>query len=148
MAFLADAEERGVLRQSGIVYEFRHLRLRHQLASQHPSLSLLLASKTVAVICSYNGPLLRDFLKKRIGEWSPNSTAPWSKPFWYLRFRQYASGLHEAKDLMIGRPAKGITDEGIGYSKVFRGVDEGQSWVMCARPGERPALAATRMEKS
>lgn len=32
MSFLADAHQRGVLRQEGAVYQFRHLELQHQLA--------------------------------------------------------------------------------------------------------------------
>ena len=35
MAFLADAHHRGVLRQSGGVYQFRHARLQHHLAQIH-----------------------------------------------------------------------------------------------------------------
>ncbi|MGW6795539.1 hypothetical protein [Streptomyces chartreusis] len=34
MAFLDEAHRRGVLRQSGAYYEFRHLRLQRQLASE------------------------------------------------------------------------------------------------------------------
>jgi hypothetical protein len=34
MAFLADAHEKGVLRQSGAVYQFRHIELQHRLASR------------------------------------------------------------------------------------------------------------------
>ncbi|MEZ0094419.1 hypothetical protein [Streptacidiphilus sp. EB129] len=32
VAFLDDAYQRGVLRQTGAVYQFRHLRLQHHLA--------------------------------------------------------------------------------------------------------------------
>ena len=35
MAFLTDAHRRGVLRQSGGVYQFRHARLQHHLAQIH-----------------------------------------------------------------------------------------------------------------
>ncbi|GHF52317.1 hypothetical protein GCM10010218_37210 [Streptomyces mashuensis] len=35
VAFLEDAYERGVLRQSGAVYQFRHTRLQHHLARAH-----------------------------------------------------------------------------------------------------------------
>src|SRR6266568_2279147 len=35
MAFLSDAHLRGVLRQSGGVYQFRHARVQHQLAQSH-----------------------------------------------------------------------------------------------------------------
>jgi MFS family permease len=34
MAFLADAHRRGVLRQAGAVYQFRHIELQHRLASR------------------------------------------------------------------------------------------------------------------
>jgi hypothetical protein len=34
MAFLADAHRRGVLRQAGPVYEFRHIELQHRLANR------------------------------------------------------------------------------------------------------------------
>ena len=34
MAFLADAHQRGVLRQAGAVYQFRHIELQHRLASR------------------------------------------------------------------------------------------------------------------
>jgi hypothetical protein len=34
MSFLADAHQRGVLRQAGAVYEFRHLELQRRLASR------------------------------------------------------------------------------------------------------------------
>lgn len=38
MAFLADAHRRGVLRQSGAVYQFRHLQLQQQLAARPTAL--------------------------------------------------------------------------------------------------------------
>jgi hypothetical protein len=34
MAFLADAHHRGVLRQAGAVYQFRHIELQHRLANR------------------------------------------------------------------------------------------------------------------
>jgi hypothetical protein len=34
MDFLADAHKRGVLRQSGGAYQFRHIELQHQLATR------------------------------------------------------------------------------------------------------------------
>jgi RecA/RadA recombinase len=34
MSFLADAHKRGVLRQAGAVYQFRHIELQHQLATR------------------------------------------------------------------------------------------------------------------
>jgi len=34
MAFLGDAHKRGVLRQAGAVYQFRHLELQHRLATR------------------------------------------------------------------------------------------------------------------
>ena len=34
MAFLADAHRRGVLRQAGAVYQFRHIELQHRLATR------------------------------------------------------------------------------------------------------------------
>lgn len=35
MSFLTDAHQRGVLRQVGAVYQFRHIRLQQQLSAQH-----------------------------------------------------------------------------------------------------------------
>lgn len=35
MSFLADAHQRGILRQSGAVYQFRHIELQHRLASRN-----------------------------------------------------------------------------------------------------------------
>jgi hypothetical protein len=37
MGFLADAHQRGVLRQAGAVYQFRHIELQHRLASRGAS---------------------------------------------------------------------------------------------------------------
>ena len=37
MAFLDDAHRRGILRQAGGVYQFRHARLQHYLAAERPS---------------------------------------------------------------------------------------------------------------
>ena len=34
MGFLADAHRRGVLRQAGAVYQFRHMELQHRLATR------------------------------------------------------------------------------------------------------------------
>ena len=34
MSFLADAHRRGVLRQAGAVYQFRHIELQHRLATR------------------------------------------------------------------------------------------------------------------
>jgi hypothetical protein len=36
LRFLADAHRRGVLRQMGAVYQFRHIRLQERLAARHP----------------------------------------------------------------------------------------------------------------
>ncbi|MGI5374189.1 hypothetical protein ACQEV2_08060 [Streptomyces sp. CA-251387] len=36
MAFLADAHDRGVLRRTGVVYQFRHIELQHRLADSEP----------------------------------------------------------------------------------------------------------------
>jgi hypothetical protein len=37
VSFLDDAYQRGVLRQAGAVYQFRHARLQHHLAQAHPT---------------------------------------------------------------------------------------------------------------
>jgi hypothetical protein len=37
MGFLADAHRRGVLRQAGAVYQFRHIELQHRLATRRPN---------------------------------------------------------------------------------------------------------------
>jgi hypothetical protein len=37
MNFLADAHQRGVLRQAGAVYQFRHIELQHRLANRDAS---------------------------------------------------------------------------------------------------------------
>jgi len=37
MSFLADARERGVLRQVGTIHQFRHIELQHRLAQRPPS---------------------------------------------------------------------------------------------------------------
>ena len=37
--FLADAHRRGVLRQVGAVYQFRHIELQHRLATRPSSLN-------------------------------------------------------------------------------------------------------------
>jgi hypothetical protein len=34
MSFLEDAHRRGVLRQTGAVYEFRHIELQHRVATR------------------------------------------------------------------------------------------------------------------
>jgi hypothetical protein len=34
MSFLADAHRRGVLRQAGAIYQFRHIKLQHRLANR------------------------------------------------------------------------------------------------------------------
>ena len=36
MDFLTDAHTRGVLRQEGAVYQFRHIELQHRLATRQP----------------------------------------------------------------------------------------------------------------
>jgi hypothetical protein len=36
MRFLADAHQRGILRQAGAVYQFRHIELQHRLATRPP----------------------------------------------------------------------------------------------------------------
>src|SRR5690242_16855571 len=72
MAFLADASERGLLRRSGAVYQFRHIRLRQELSAQHPRVSRGLTSMLVKVLHNI-GPV-----RKRASRWSPPSTAPWS----------------------------------------------------------------------
>ena len=37
MSFLADAHKRGLLRQAGAVYQFRHIELQHRLANRDAS---------------------------------------------------------------------------------------------------------------
>jgi hypothetical protein len=39
MGFLADAHRRGVLRQAGPVYQFRHINLQHRLATREPEVA-------------------------------------------------------------------------------------------------------------
>ncbi|WP_206307164.1 hypothetical protein [Streptomyces sp. F001] len=39
MSFLADAHRRGVLRQVGAVYQFRHLELQRRLAARYSELT-------------------------------------------------------------------------------------------------------------
>ncbi len=39
MDFLADAHRRGVLRQAGSVYQFRHIELQHRLAAREPEMA-------------------------------------------------------------------------------------------------------------
>ena len=39
MSFLADAHQRGVLRQAGAVYQFRHIELQHRLATREPEVA-------------------------------------------------------------------------------------------------------------
>jgi hypothetical protein len=40
LRFLADAHRRGVLRQTGAVYQFRHVRLQEHLAATHPLMTI------------------------------------------------------------------------------------------------------------
>jgi hypothetical protein len=37
MEFLADAHQRGILRQAGPIYQFRHIELQHRLAAKKPA---------------------------------------------------------------------------------------------------------------
>lgn len=85
MIFLTDARQRGVLRQSGTVYQFRHACLQDQFADQYPRLSRCLASAAVCGIRGYKGPLWG-----LARTWSPKSTAPWSQPFRAVRFQEFA----------------------------------------------------------
>ena len=41
MSFLADAHRRGVLRQAGAFYQFRHIELQHRLANRDASVNSL-----------------------------------------------------------------------------------------------------------
>ena len=49
MSFLTDAHRRGVLRQVGAVYEFRHIELQHRLASRDADEQQAAASPATAV---------------------------------------------------------------------------------------------------
>ena len=154
--FLEDAADRGILRQSGSLYQFRHIRLRQQLAAQYPRLSRRLASHVVRAVRSYKGPLWKP-LWDLVRQWSPNSTAPWTQPFWRIRFEEFAKTPASSGRLSwqlsksqawaqtipgIGRPVGDIRNEGPGYMQAVGGTNEGESWVICALPGEKPVLVA------
>lgn len=135
MAFLADASDRGVLRQSGAVYQFRHIRLRQQLSTQHARLSRSLTSVALQTIRS-TAPM-----RELARTWSPKSTAPWSEPFWALRFKEFASKPTLRQCLPTARPAGQILNAGPGYAQAFTTTD-GESWMICARPSREPVMVA------
>ena len=162
MAFLADASDRGALRQSGAVYQFRHVRLRQRLSTQYARLSRSLTSVTLRTIGS-TAPA-RELARR----WSPRSTAPWSEPFWALRFKEFASprgwiGLPYARPAgqirnagpgfaqaftaadgeswINARPAGQIRNAGPGFAQAFTAAD-GESWIVCALPGKEPVMVA------
>src|SRR5579863_4604134 len=137
MAFLADASDRGMLRRSGAVYQFRHIRLRQKLSAQHASLSRGLASVIVRIIRS-TGPT-----RQLACEWSPESIEQWSEPFWAFRFKELvAEPPLRQRELPVSRPMGQIRNTGPGYAQAFTSVDDGKSWMICALPGERPVMVA------
>ena len=131
MAFLADASKRGVLRQSGAVYQFRHIRLRQELSALHPRVSRGLTKIIVRMIRSCRPA------RKLVGQWSPPSVAPWAEPFWALRLEEFA-----VTELSGGCIPGQIRTVGPGYAQSFTGTEDGQSWMICALPGEEPVKVA------
>ena len=131
LAFLEDASERGVLRRSGAAYQFRHLRLRQELTVARPRRSRGLALAGARVICNWR------LARRLASEWSLPSAAPWSEPFWVLRFADRA-----ADELPEGLAAGAIRNEGPGFAQTYTGNRDGQSWMICALPGCEPVIAA------
>ena len=129
MSFLADASERGVLRQSGAVYQFRHIRLRQELSARHPRLSRGLTSMIIGVIRRWRPT------REIAGRWSPPSARPWSEPFWALRFEEFA-----ATELPEAYVAGQMYDAGPGYVQPFTGAEDGRSMMICALPGGEPVI--------
>ena len=154
MKFLDDAHERQVLRQSGTVYQFRHLRLQDRLGEHYPRLSRRLAAAPCD-IRGYKGPVWAPVAVCGIGghkgplwslarNWSPNSTAPWSQPFWAVRFQEFASRTLRKTATKVEQAGQ-VRNEGPGCVQAYRTVgSEGAvlSWVIWALPGREPVLVA------
>jgi hypothetical protein len=154
MKFLADAHRREILRQSGTVYQFRHVRLQEQVAVKYPRISRKLAAAAPFNIRGYQGPLWASATVCGIGRfkgplwklacvWSPNSTAPWSQPFWTVRFQAFAR-----RALIRFEPTGSVRSEGPGCVQTIRTLDSsgpGRRWVVCALPGREPVLVAERL---
>ena len=131
LAFVADASERGVLRRSGAVYQFRHLRLRQELAVRRPRRSRGLALAGAQLICNWRPA--RQLARER----SPSSAAPWSEPFWVLRFVNCV-----AHKLPEGLAPGAIGNKGPGFAQTYTAKPDGQSWMICALPGREPFIVA------
>ena len=128
MTFLADAHRRGVFRQSGAVYQFRHIRLQQRISRRHAYLSVRLASPIVQGIDNH---------KARSGiTWWPRFTGPHFESVWIKRFQEAATSM--SAHVELGAPTEEIHAEGNGLAQSFDSCDGG--WVLCAAPRRPPVL--------
>lgn len=133
MTFLSDAHIRGVLRQAGAMYQFRHIRLQERLSRQYTSLSVRLAFPFVHKIDQY---------KAQSGNtWWPVFTGQHFESVWALRFQEAATLLSE--EVELGAPTEEIRPEGKCLAQAFDGGDDG--WTLCAAPGRPPVLVPGRV---
>lgn len=134
MAFLSDAHERGVLRQTGAAYQFRHLRLQQHLAAQHPRWAPRLASAAVGVTRRFPARYPATVVRR----W-PLPDAAWAGPVWTLLFDRAAAKLSGIAE--VGTPVGDALHVGPGFAREYRSAGQDQ-WMMCALPGRAPVLVA------
>lgn len=136
MTFLADAHRRGVLRQSGAVYQFRHIRLQQRLSAQHPRWSWRLAALAVPVIQGRGRRIF--FPADMSGGRALLFTAPWTEPIWALLLDKAAARFSLVAPL--GTRAGDVRRIGPGFVQQFDGAEH--SWVLCVTPDSAPVLVA------
>jgi hypothetical protein len=135
MTFLDDAHQRGVLRLTGAVYRFRHIRLEERLAARYPHWSRWLASVVVRLAGPVVGTLaLADYA------WWPDSTAPWSEPLWQFLFAAAAAEL--ASVVPVSGSAGDLHHAGAGLAQFYNDPNGDSAWVVCALPAGAPVLVA------
>lgn len=133
MTFLADAQRRGVLRQSGAAYRFRHVRLRQRLAQMYTGR----ADQIGAALLGRADDYVRGKRKNEDG--LPWSNAPLFGAVWAHRFAEAAAAVQDQVGVIV--PAGRAYQAGPGIARRYTG-DDGRVWAMSALPSQRPVLVA------
>jgi hypothetical protein len=137
MTFLADAQPRGVLRQSGAAYRYRHVRLRQRLAQMYAGRADQIGAALLGRVDDYAR-------RKKNGDVLPWSNAPLFAVMWANRFAEAAAALQEQAGVIgPGRPR--LSGRAGGRTPLHRQRRPDLGHVRAAGaaacPGRQPGLA-------
>jgi hypothetical protein len=130
MTFLSDAHNRGIFRQAGAIYQFRHISLQQRLSTKYTDLPI----RWVYALVQGN-----DKIRGRpYSTWWPRRMSFTFQSVWAQRFQETAALL--STQVEIGPPTGEVRDKDL-YSYLFQSFDgNDDDWIIFARNGHQPVL--------